>query len=41
MGVDQSKVGRERSTRVKTLGPALQTPCRGILPNLGSNKQYN
>ncbi|CAF2043810.1 unnamed protein product, partial [Brassica rapa subsp. narinosa] len=41
MGVDQSKVGRERSTRVKTLGTALQTPFRGILPKLGSNKQDN
>lgn len=41
MGVDQPKVGREKSTRVKNLGPALQTPFRGILPNLDNNKQDN
>ncbi|KAG2255275.1 hypothetical protein Bca52824_074569 [Brassica carinata] len=41
MGVDQPKVGREKSTRVKKLRPALQTPFRGILPNLGNNKQDN
>ncbi|KAL0801585.1 hypothetical protein Bca101_056761 [Brassica carinata] len=41
MGVDQPKVGREKSTRLKKLGPALQTPFRGILPNLASNKQDN
>ncbi|CAN6879992.1 unnamed protein product, partial [Brassica oleracea] len=41
MGVDQPKVGREKSTRVKKLGPALQTPFRGILPNLDNNKQDN
>ncbi|CAN6891232.1 unnamed protein product [Brassica oleracea] len=39
MGVDQPKVWREKSTRVKKLRPALQTPFRGILPNLGNNKQ--
>ncbi|KAF3586671.1 hypothetical protein F2Q69_00027086 [Brassica cretica] len=41
MGVDQPKIGREKSTRVKKLGSALQTPFRGILPNLGNNKQDN
>ncbi|KAF8114879.1 hypothetical protein N665_0032s0010 [Sinapis alba] len=41
MGVDHKTVGKEKSTRVKKLGPALQTPFRGILPNVGNKKQDN
>ncbi|KAH0851325.1 hypothetical protein HID58_094843 [Brassica napus] len=34
MGVEQTKVAREKSTRSKKPGPALQTPFRCILPNV-------
>ncbi|KAG2321012.1 hypothetical protein Bca52824_014225 [Brassica carinata] len=41
MGVDQAKVAREKSTRLKKPGPALQTPLRCIIPNVGNKKQEN
>ena len=41
MGVEQTKVAREKSTRSKNPGPALQTPFRCILPNVGNKKQDN
>ncbi|CAH2035367.1 unnamed protein product [Thlaspi arvense] len=41
MEVDQTKIVRDKSTRLTMLEPALQTPFQSTLPILGNNKQVD
>ncbi|CAH2035365.1 unnamed protein product, partial [Thlaspi arvense] len=41
MEVDQTRIVRDKSTRLTMLEPALQTPFQSTLPILGNNKQVD